>query len=211
MDADAVNQSHLTENQVVAYLGHELKDQPLRQVEQHLARCSECRDEIVEARQILGQPRRSHWSLLAPVAAAAAIVLFIVWPVNQDTQPGPPQHRDAPLSGVATSAPSPITPVGPAIRLEEMVWSRVGDADRYRLTLYDADGDVVWRATTTDTSVPFPDSVELQRSRPYLWKVEARVGWDVWQSSDLTRFELLEEGAVSVSVSAPAPGDRAEP
>lgn len=206
MDADAVNQSHLTEDEVVAYLGHELKDQPLRQVEQHLALCTQCRDEIVEAREILGQPRRSRWPILAPVvAAAAAIVLFIVWPVNPDTQPGPPQHRDAPLSGVATSAPSPITPVGQAIRLEEMVWSRVGDADRYRLTLYDADGDVVWRATTTDTSIPFPDSVELQQSRPYLWKVEARVGWDVWQSSDLTQFELRDEDA------APATGDPAEP
>ncbi len=207
MNADKVNQSHLTEDEVVAYLGHELTDHPLRQVEQHLAECWECRDEIVEAREILAQPRRSSWRVLAPVAAAAAaaIVLFIVWPVNPDTQSGPPQHRDAPLSGVATSVPSPITPVGPAIRLEEMVWSRVADADRYRLTLYDADGDVVWRATTTDTSIPFPDSVELQRSRPYLWKVEARVGWDVWQSSELTRFELLDEGAVS------APGDRAEP
>ena len=206
MNADGVTQSHLTEAEVVAYLGHELTDHPLRQVEQHLAGCSECRDEIVEAREILAQPRRSRWRVLAPaVAAAAAIVLFIVWPVNPDTQPGPPQHRDAPLSGVAASAPSPIAPVGPAIRLDEMVWSRVADADRYRLTLYNADGDVVWRETTTDTSVPFPDSVELHRGLPYLWKVEARVGWDVWQSSDLTQFELRDEDT------APATGDPAEP
>ena len=150
-------------------------------MEQHLARCSLCREEIVEAREILGRPRprRSRWPVLAPVAAAAAaIVLVVVWPGNPDPQPRDPQHRDTP--GVAPAAPAPIAPVGSAIQLDEMVWSRVARADRYRLTLYDSDGDVVWRATTTDTSVPFPDSVELQQSRPYLWKVEARVGWDVW-------------------------------
>ena len=210
MDADSVTQSHLTEAEVVAYLGHELTDHPLRQVEQHLAGCSECRDEIVEAREILAQPRRSRWRVLAPVAAAAAaIVLFIVWPVNPDTQPGPSQHRDAPLSGVAASAPSLITPVGPAIRFEEMVWSRVGDADRYRLTLYDDGGVVIWRATTADTSVPFPDTLELQQSLPYLWKVEARVGWDVWQSSDLTQFELRDQGAGPATTTVP--GDSVEP
>ncbi len=32
MDADGVNQSHLTEDEVVAYLGHELTAEPLRRV-----------------------------------------------------------------------------------------------------------------------------------------------------------------------------------
>jgi len=64
--------SHLTEDEVVAYLGHELTDESLRRVELHLAKCSECRAEIVETREILARPRRLRWPVLAPVAARDA-------------------------------------------------------------------------------------------------------------------------------------------
>lgn len=186
MDADGVNQSHLTEDEVVAYLGHELKDEPLRQVEQHLARCTQCRDEIVEDREILGRPRRSRWPLLAPVAAAAAIVLVVVWAGNNGTTYD--THRDSPTAGAG--APALIAPIGAATAVRDMVWSKDGSADNYRLTLFDAEGLVVWRATTTDTLLALPDSVELQPGRLYLWTVEGRVGFDVWESSALTEFRV---------------------
>ena len=112
VDADAVNQSHLTENQVVAYLGHELTDEPLRRVEQHLAQCSQCREEIVEAREILGRPRprRSRWPVLAPIAAAAAIVLVIFWPGNPDPQPGDQQPRGHKGHGAALPLRRSVAP-----------------------------------------------------------------------------------------------------
>jgi hypothetical protein len=62
------------------------------------------------------------------------------------------------------------------------------------MTLYDAEGSVAWRATTVDSIISLPDSVALQADRPYLWKVEARVGWDVWESSDLIEFRVGEAG-----------------
>jgi hypothetical protein len=187
VDTDGLNAAHLTEGEVVAYLGHELTDQPLRHVEQHLARCSRCRDEIVEAAEILGRPRRWRWPAMAPVAAAAAaIVLLVLWVGNDGATSE--THRDSPTAGAV--APSPIAPIGPASVVREMLWSKAESADNYRLTLFDAEGLVVWRAATSDTQLALPDSVELQPGRLYLWTVEARIGFDVWESSALTEFRV---------------------
>jgi hypothetical protein len=197
VDTDGINRLHLTEVEVVAYLGHELTDESLRRVELHLVMCAQCRDEIVETREILGQPRRSRWPVLAPVAAAAAVVLLVVWVGNDGTTSQ--THRDPPTAAVV--APSPIAPIGTATAVSDMVWSQSGSADNYRLTLFDAEGLVVWRATTTDTQLAIPDSVELQPGRLYLWTVEGRVGFDVWESSALTEFRVRVRG--------PAPPDGA--
>jgi len=194
VDTDGVTAIHLTEDEVVAYLGRELTDQPLRHVEQHLARCSQCRDEIVEAGEILARPKRPRWPVLAPVAAAAIVLLF-VWVGNDGTTSE--THRDSPTVGAG--APSPISPVGPAAAVRDMVWSQASSADNYRLTLFDAEGTVVWRAVTTDTQLALPDSVQLQPGLRYLWSVEGRVGFDVWESSALTEFQ----------VQGPAPPDNA--
>jgi len=190
-----MNLSHLAEDEVVAYLGHELTDESLRRVELHLAKCSECRVEIVETREILARPRRLRWPVLAPVAAAAALVLLVVWAGNDGTTSE--THRDPPTAAVV--APSPIAPIGTATVVRDMVWSKVASADNYRLTLFDAEGLVMWRAATTDTQLALPDSVELQPGRVYLWTVEGRVGFDVWESSALTEFQ----------VQGPAPPDGA--
>jgi len=54
---------------------------------------------------------------------------------------------------------------------------------------------VLWRATTVDSLVSIPDSVVIEEGEVYLWRVEGRVGWDVWEASELTRFQLEEVGA----------------
>jgi hypothetical protein len=48
---------------------------------------------------------------------------------------------------------------------------------------------------TVDSLLAFPDSVALRDGTLYLWRVEARVGWDVWESSDLVEFRVGEGGA----------------
>jgi hypothetical protein len=186
VDTDGANPSHLTEEDVVAYLGNELTDNSLRRVEQHLARCAECRDEIVETWEILRRPRRSRGLFMAPLAAAAAALVLFVWVGNDGTTSE--THRDPPTAPVV--APSPIAPIGTATTVSDMVWSKVASADNYRLTLFDAEGLVVWRVATTDTQLALPDSVELQPGRVYLWTIEGRVGFDVWESSALTEFQV---------------------
>lgn len=82
MDTDGVNPLHLNEDEVVAYLGHELTGEPLRRVERHLAMCAQCREEIVETGEILGRPGRPRWfrltigSALATAAAITAVLLL---------------------------------------------------------------------------------------------------------------------------------------
>jgi hypothetical protein len=183
---------HLTENQLVAFLGHELEAEVRHEVELHLARCAECRDELVAVTEILrpeSQPRRIPWRILAPVAAAAAAVTLVVaGPWSLGGPDDSPQHRDAPAQ--VSAVPTPVAPLGTVSAVEELVWLGVDGADRYRLTLYDSEGGVLWKATTADTTVELPDSVALAVGSRYLWRLEARVGWDLWEASDLADFSI---------------------
>jgi len=56
--------------------------------------------------------------------------------------------------------------------------------------LFDAAGRVVYETQLTDTVATLPDSVTLAAGPPYLWKVEARAGWDRWWGSELVRFSI---------------------
>jgi sulfopyruvate decarboxylase TPP-binding subunit len=61
--------------------------------------------------------------------------------------------------------------------------------DRYRLTLFDSTGSVVWETQTADTSAVPPHDIALYRGR-YFWKVEAQTGWGRWVASELAEFSL---------------------
>ncbi len=69
-------------------------------------------------------------------------------------------------------------------------WTSIAGADRYRVILFDAAGRVVYETQLTDTAATLPDSVTLAAGPPYLWKVEARAGWDRWSGSELVRFSI---------------------
>ena len=62
---------HLTEDQLVGYLGHELGTEERLALELHLARCTECRDELVAVTGIgrtarPGRSRGASWPRLRP-------------------------------------------------------------------------------------------------------------------------------------------------
>jgi hypothetical protein len=186
---------HLSADQLVAFLGHELGTEARRDAELHLARCAECRDELVAVTEIL-QPQRTDrsqrkipWRVLAPVAAAAAAVfLMVAGPWAPGSTDEAPQHRDPPAQ--ASIVPTPVAPLGSVSAVEKLVWRGVDGADRYRLTLFDAEGEVLWKATTVDTVIDLPESVGLNPGSRYLWRLEARVGWDMWEASELIDFEI---------------------
>jgi len=183
---------HLSEDQLVAFLGHELGVEEHQTVELHLAHCTECRDELVAVTEILHPARKDRqvpWRTLAPVAAAAAaIVLLVAGPWSVSDSDDMPQHRDTPA--LASGVPTPVTPVGSVPEVDQLVWLHVESADRYRLTLYDAEGEVLWKATSEDTVVDLPNSVVLTPGSRYLWLLEARVGWDLWDASELIDFRI---------------------
>ena len=70
------------------------------------------------------------------------------------------------------------------------MWTSVPHAERYRLTLFDATGKVVWESQASDTVATLPTTIELTPSASYFWRVEAQTGWNRWVKSDLVEFSV---------------------
>ena len=83
-----------------------------------------------------------------------------------------------------------MAPVGRVASARTLQWTSVEGADRYRVTLFDIDGSVRFASEVTDTAVAIPPSVILVAGRAYAWRVEARLDFDRWATSDLTEFSI---------------------
>ena len=162
----------------------------------HLASCPRCRGVVASVAGALADPgvarevasleggRRRYWIAL-PIAAAAALVVALGVPRWLEQGPA---HRGPPGSDQA--APRPLAPIGMVAAATTLRWAPVAGADRYRVVLFDAAGHVVYETQVADTVANLPDSVTLAPGPPYLWKVEARIGWDRWSASELVRFSI---------------------
>src|SRR6267378_2137579 len=100
---------------------------------------------------------------------------------------GESQHRSPPG---AQAVPVPRSPVGVVAQAETLWWTSVAGADRYRVTLFDGGGRVLFETQLADTLAVLPDSIVLDHGRPYLWKVDARTGWQRWAASGLVEFSI---------------------
>jgi hypothetical protein len=160
----------------------------------HLAGCIRCRTTLASVTRALAEPAvtraivatergpRRLYRIALPLAAAAVLLLLLRSPSPQDGG-----HR----GGIPVSnAPVPVSPVGPVAAANVLIWTRVIGADGYRVTLFDAEGRVAYETRATDTATSLPDSVVLVAGRPYLWKVEARTGFDRWITSELVEFSV---------------------
>lgn len=163
----------------------------------HLALCSRCRSAVASvavvlsnpavAREVraIARPRRRFLTVISGIAAAA-IVAFVALPWR--TLDDSPTHRSPTITAAAT--PVLMAPVGVVAEARTLRWGSVGGADRYRMTLFDASGGVVYETQTPDTVVALPSQVTLDRGRGYFWKVEARTGWNRWSASELVEFSV---------------------
>jgi hypothetical protein len=168
----------------------------------HLLTCARCRATVAAIGRLLADeavakampggtaPRWKHWSLPLGLAAAATVV-FLVWPRGAAVVEPVPGLRDSVIAG----APSPtaFAPRGSVSSVDRFVWSSVPDVDRYRLRLYNDQGALVWMAEGPDTALSLPDSVRLSAPATYFWKVEAQTDWQRWAGSDLVEFRLVEQ------------------
>ena len=167
----------------------------------HLAGCALCRRAVASVAAALADEPITHeieiaegrygWRgkllrITVPLAAAAVLLLLLRSPAAENGG----GHRGAAEPG--SQAPVPVSPVGPVAAVHELVWTRVADADAYRVTLFDAEGRVAYEARATDTTTALPDSI-LVTGRPYLWKVEARTGFDRWATSGLVEFSIASQ------------------
>ena len=167
----------------------------------HLAACERCRKTVASVARALADPELAaeiravdevpaspvrRWVPAAlGVGAVAALLLLIIPPKLEDPES---PHRAPPIT--AAPAPQALAPVGHVSRAEKLRWTPVEGADRYRVTLFDEDGSVRYEAEQADTSVTLPPSVTLVPGRTYAWRVDARLGFDRWASSELVEFSV---------------------
>lgn len=179
----------------------------------HLLTCAGCRSvvraagraiaDVTATPAITRRPWR-RWSLPLGLAAAAALAVLL-WPRSTDDAGVPPRLREptdtdslarpprGPRNFVVRAdspAPMPIAPRASVARVDWFVWSSVPRAGRYRLRLYNDEGDVLWTTETADTLVAVPDTIALAPRVTYFWKVEAQTEWRQWAASDLVEFRL---------------------
>jgi len=167
----------------------------------HVATCALCRRAVASVAEALADKpitheieivegsrrRRGSVLRLAAPLAAAATVLLLLWSPAEDRSSG---HRGPPPPPPAT-APVPRSPIGAVAAVSDLRWSHVAGADRYRVTVFDATGGVVFASEASDTVVAFPDSIALIPGAAYLWKVDARTGFDRWAASELAEFRIV--------------------
>jgi hypothetical protein len=162
----------------------------------HLAGCALCRRAVASVAAALAdgpitheieivEGRRGRRGMLlritVPLAAAATVLLLLWSPAND----GLAHRGDGERQG-----PAPLGPIGTVGAARDFNWTRVRGSDLYRVTLFTAGGVVVYETQVADTTLTLPDSVRLEAGRPYLWKVQARTGWDRWMPSDLVEFTI---------------------
>jgi hypothetical protein len=177
-----------------------LDEQTRSRVVPHLAECTRCRAAVASITRALTDPdvarevealttrrRRPRWLAWSGVAGAAAAVLLVVMiPRESDRAPG--SHRGPVIA--SGEVPTALAPAGIVGTVEELRWSPVDGASRYRVTIFDPSGKVLFEATPTQSLVALPDSVVLTSGIQYLWKVEAQLGPGRSVSSELVSFTL---------------------
>jgi len=167
----------------------------------HLAECVYCRRSLAALARALGDPavaaaappsripRRRFVGLAVPAAVAAVLLIAVLG--RERALDAPSTSHRAPET-TAVDQPEAITPVGAVARPRLLRWGSVVGADRYRVTLFHADGRALYELELGDTAATLPDSIELLPGERYLWKVEARTGWERWSSSRLFEFSVAE-------------------
>jgi len=211
LNCEAVAERGLVERYVAGRLND---NQDRGALEAHLLTCELCQEEvrialIVRAEVAAGEsgpagpalklperegrdaPRRLPRGFLVGLATAAALVLVFqrqaAWLGRSNGA-----HRGA--TQAPALAPVLRQPTGQVSTVPRMQWSGFAGAQRYRVRLFNADGDVLWEAQGTDTTVALPESVHLTAGRRYYWSVAGRVDVDRWVESALTDFVIGPTG-----------------
>lgn len=169
----------------------------------HLLTCPQCcRDVASTARLLEDANVRGELDRLASrgrrrkrliggvsLGAAAAAVLLVLFGRAALYKVAKQTFREESLTGA--TAPRLISPIGTAALSDTFRWTSVPRANQYHITVFNRDGSVVWEAPTRDTAMALPGLLTRAADETYLWRVEARVGWeDRWAASDLATMTV---------------------
>jgi hypothetical protein len=175
---------------IAAYLDHGLPSNRVAEVEEHLARCSICRDHVVETQGFISRRRRSQRfaRVAAAVALAAAAITIVAVPsIRRSTG-----ARDAMRSEETDTRLRVYGPVGEvAVRPSRFVWAPVPGALSYHVTVTTTAGADVWSSSSSDTIIVLPSSVRLAPGERYLWVVDAMTSEGTTRSTGLREFGIV--------------------
>jgi anti-sigma factor RsiW len=171
-----VVESHLSVEDVAAYVDRRLPRGDRDRVELHLSVCKQCRDEVAEVTRLASsgmeapRPRRSR---LTVVAAAAAVLLVVSLTIPRLTSY--PESREE--RSDTTPGGNRVISVEPrdnavVARERTFTWRRDDNA-AYQVRIVDSAGGVVWTGGTTDTTLVLPANVRMTPATKYFWYVDA--------------------------------------
>ncbi|MGH7584649.1 MAG: anti-sigma factor family protein [Gemmatimonadales bacterium] len=176
---------HLSPDLLSGFLDDDLTADERSGVETHLASCAECRAELADVRRLLAPRRRDWLPVLVPAAAAAAVLLVLVWPRDpgapSETRAGPTE--EAPLAVVSPAPGAEVAPGSVAF-----TWRSAGEGASYSLTLQESDGRVAWTSLVADTVAVLPDSLALAPGHTWFWFVDAMLPDGRSLSTGVRRF-----------------------
>jgi hypothetical protein len=127
------------------------------------------------------------------IALAALAVTALLIRLAVDTGPiavtsETSRHRETAIT--TTVAPRIAGPIGRATTADSLRWTSVPHADRYQVLVFDREGTLIWQPHTGDTILPVPARLRRVGATTYIWKVEARTGWDRWVASEWEQFTI---------------------
>lgn len=190
---------HLSSDIVAGYLEGAISNEETARVEAHLATCDECRREVIEVSRDLKELKRfSPWYVAGPVTAAAAIaaILFLGPKISGPDSRPVLRGTDTEAQLATTPRFQVVAPVdGTALLGDEVVfvWRSAAPDASYRLTLTEADGQVVWSTTTSDTTVAVPTPETLLPDRIYFWYVDALLADGQSTTTGVKQFSTLRQ------------------
>lgn len=187
---------HLDPGLIASYLENACHGEERSRVEDHLAECTDCCEELVALEQTIRTlPRRRRGRVVIPLvalgAAAALAGLIVLRP--SDTSVEPPEgtpivQRSQPEARSSIAILEPES--GAVVEAGEVVlrWAPIEPDARYLVTVTTSDGDSVWALMTPDSAAAIP--VALDPGGEYLWYVDALLPNGETATSGIHHFRI---------------------
>ena len=164
--------SHLTAEDVAAFLDRQMTAADRADAEAHLANCRQCRDELTAVHRLVRTTPIRRPLVFVPVGLVAAAAIAFAAVTLGRTGGIDDRVRTRDSGDVAVRIGVRVPADGDTISMTSptLVWSSIAGEPTYRLTLTDASGQPLWTGTTTDTSLT--PQVALQPKQTYFWYVD---------------------------------------
>ena len=188
MDSSEYGEGHMSDLEIAAYIDHGLPSSRLDEVEDHLAHCAICRDNVVQTQAFLKRSRRSQWlsRAAAVMLAAAAIAIVAVPSIRRSFMP----DRDVMRDGNTASSIRVYGPIGEVKAPSRFVWGSLPGVLSYHITITTDVGANVWSGSSTDTTIVLPAGITLVQGQRYLWAVDAVTSEGITRSTGLREFGI---------------------